>query len=177
MSKMSLYSEWQELIGDQSQDTVDEFWKEYSDAETRIYSGFLDDPSAGFKGNFKELADKYETRPVIFMGFLDGAQQSITNPFELENIDESSDIELKFDLEKLLFNMMKAGADYLYGLPQWNNVLGEDKVMEIARKYKKSKTIVKKKRPGRNEPCWCGSGKKYKFCHMKSDEEEAAKNN
>ena len=36
MSKMSLYSEWQELIGDQSQDTVDEFWKEYSDAETRI---------------------------------------------------------------------------------------------------------------------------------------------
>jgi preprotein translocase subunit SecA len=25
------------------------------------------------------------------------------------------------------------------------------------------------KRPGRNEPCWCGSGKKYKQCHMRSD--------
>ncbi|MBN1994815.1 MAG: SEC-C domain-containing protein [Anaerolineae bacterium] len=25
------------------------------------------------------------------------------------------------------------------------------------------------KTPGRNEPCWCGSGKKYKHCHMKSD--------
>jgi uncharacterized protein YecA (UPF0149 family) len=23
---------------------------------------------------------------------------------------------------------------------------------------------------GRNEPCWCGSGKKYKKCHMESDE-------
>jgi uncharacterized protein YecA (UPF0149 family) len=23
---------------------------------------------------------------------------------------------------------------------------------------------------GRNEPCWCGSGKKYKRCHLKSDE-------
>ncbi|HKZ85193.1 MAG TPA: SEC-C domain-containing protein [Anaerolineae bacterium] len=22
---------------------------------------------------------------------------------------------------------------------------------------------------GRNEPCWCGSGKKYKHCHMKAD--------
>lgn len=22
---------------------------------------------------------------------------------------------------------------------------------------------------GRNEPCWCGSGKKYKHCHMRSD--------
>ena len=23
---------------------------------------------------------------------------------------------------------------------------------------------------GRNEVCWCGSGKKYKKCHLKSDE-------
>jgi preprotein translocase subunit SecA len=25
--------------------------------------------------------------------------------------------------------------------------------------------IVAQKKPGRNEPCWCGSGKKYKKCH------------
>lgn len=25
------------------------------------------------------------------------------------------------------------------------------------------------KRPGRNEPCWCGSGKKYKKCHLNRD--------
>ncbi|NBD36351.1 MAG: hypothetical protein GVY30_10210 [Chloroflexi bacterium] len=24
-------------------------------------------------------------------------------------------------------------------------------------------------RPGRNDPCWCGSGKKYKQCHLRSD--------
>jgi uncharacterized protein YchJ len=24
-------------------------------------------------------------------------------------------------------------------------------------------------RPGRNDPCWCGSGKKYKKCHLPSD--------
>jgi preprotein translocase subunit SecA len=23
--------------------------------------------------------------------------------------------------------------------------------------------------PGRNDPCWCGSGKKYKHCHMRTD--------
>ena len=23
---------------------------------------------------------------------------------------------------------------------------------------------------GRNDPCWCGSGKKYKHCHMKADQ-------
>jgi preprotein translocase subunit SecA len=26
------------------------------------------------------------------------------------------------------------------------------------------------KRPGRNDPCWCGSGKKYKDCHLKEDQ-------
>ena len=26
-------------------------------------------------------------------------------------------------------------------------------------------------RPGRNDPCWCGSGKKYKKCHLAADEE------
>lgn len=27
------------------------------------------------------------------------------------------------------------------------------------------------KTPGRNEPCWCGSGKKYKHCHMQADKQ------
>ncbi len=29
-------------------------------------------------------------------------------------------------------------------------------------------------KPGRNEPCWCGSGKKYKHCHMQEDQQAAA---
>lgn len=29
--------------------------------------------------------------------------------------------------------------------------------------------------PGRNEPCWCGSGKKYKKCHQHEDDARAAK--
>jgi uncharacterized protein YecA (UPF0149 family) len=24
-------------------------------------------------------------------------------------------------------------------------------------------------RPGRNDPCWCGSGRKYKHCHLQAD--------
>jgi hypothetical protein len=30
--------------------------------------------------------------------------------------------------------------------------------------------IVAPVKPGRNEPCWCGSGKKYKKCHLAEDE-------
>ncbi len=28
--------------------------------------------------------------------------------------------------------------------------------------------------PGRNEPCWCGSGRKYKKCHEPGDQREKA---
>jgi len=32
--------------------------------------------------------------------------------------------------------------------------------------------VLAPKRPGRNDPCWCGSGKKYKKCHMREDQEK-----
>ncbi len=34
---------------------------------------------------------------------------------------------------------------------------------------KTTEPIRVKQTPGRNDPCWCGSHKKYKHCHMKSD--------
>ncbi len=33
-----------------------------------------------------------------------------------------------------------------------------------------NKPVVKEAKPGPNDPCWCGSGKKYKKCHMLSDQ-------
>ena len=30
--------------------------------------------------------------------------------------------------------------------------------------------LARPDRPGRNEPCWCGSGTKYKRCHLAEDE-------
>ena len=29
-------------------------------------------------------------------------------------------------------------------------------------------------KPGRNESCWCGSGKKYKQCHLHEDDQKRA---
>ena len=38
------------------------------------------------------------------------------------------------------------------------------KVQELYLEQKKSGTVVKAHKIGRNDPCPCGSGKKYKFC-------------
>ena len=161
---MTLFEQWKDLIENQTEDTFQEFWKEYSDAETKIYSDILDRYDEKIEGTLGELAEKYEVRPIIFMGFLDGIDSSLKNSNDFESFYEDSKVELEIVPETLFYNMLAAGADYLFSLPQWESILGEDKMKEIAKEYKKSKTVVKGKKIGRNEPCPCGSGKKYKHC-------------
>ena len=71
---------------------------------------------------------------------------------------------LDFDNELLYKNMVAANAEWLYNLEQWNEIFSEEKRKELYKEQKRSTTIVKEKKIGRNEPCPCGSGKKYKHC-------------
>ena len=161
---MTLYEPWKELIENQTEETFEEFWEEYAGAETKLYSAILDDPAKKIEGTLGELAAENEIRPVIYMGFLDGIDTSLKKSQDFQSFDENSKVEIEIEPETLFYNMLAAGADYLYGLPQWEDILGLDKMKEIAKKYKQSKTVVKEKKIGRNEPCPCGSGKKYKHC-------------
>jgi len=161
---MTLYEEWKNLIENQTEDSFPEFWEEYSDAETRIYSDILDKPYEKMTGTLGELSSSFEVRPVIFMGFLDGINSSLKGDNDFVSFDESSQVEIEIEPETLFYNMLAADADYLYGLPQWEDILGEEKMIEITKAYKRSKTVVKGKKIGRNEPCPCGSGRKYKHC-------------
>ena len=162
---MTLFEQWRELIENQTDATFKEFWTEYSGAETKIYSAILDNPTEKVSGKIGELAAAQEVRPVIYMGFLDGINTSLKDgEIALENLDENSEIELNIDMEKLLYNMLAADAEYLYTLPQWEEVLPAEKIKEIVKAFKKSRTVVKGEKIGRNDPCPCGSGKKYKKC-------------
>lgn len=161
---MTLFEQWEALIDSQNKSTFKEFWEKYSSTEKRIYQGILADYETKPAGTFKELAAKYDADPVIFMGFLDGIGPSLKESIDFKNFDENSEMILDIDFEKLYFNMHDASADYLYSLEEWKNILTEEKRHEIIKSYKKSKTVVKDKLPGRNDPCPCGSGKKYKKC-------------
>lgn len=39
----------------------------------------------------------------------------------------------------------------------------------VAEAGRAPETVRREERPGRNDPCWCGSGKKYKKCHLAAD--------
>ena len=60
--------------------------------------------------------------------------------------------------------MVDAKADWLYNLPMWDDILDKKTKHKLYKEQKKSGTEKKKKKVGRNDPCPCGSGKKYKFC-------------
>ena len=161
---MTLYKQWIELMENQTDETFDAFWEEYSDTETRIYQHILAHKGENLKGTFNELVAQFEANPVIFMGFLDGINTSLNQANDLEAITEETALDLDVNYEALLFNMLKAEAEYLYTLPEWEDVLTKEQIVEIVKEFKKSKIVVKEKEPGRNDPCPCGSGKKYKKC-------------
>ena len=161
---MSLYKQWIKLMESQTEETFDAFWEEYSATETRIYQHILANKDEHLAGKFSDLVAQFEANPVIFMGFLDGINTSLNQANDLESITEETELDLDVDFEKLFFNMLKADADYLYTLEEWNDVLTEEKMVQIVKDFKRSKTVHKEKEPGRNDPCPCGSGKKYKKC-------------
>ncbi|MDR1245855.1 MAG: SEC-C domain-containing protein [Clostridiales Family XIII bacterium] len=161
---MSLFNDWKKLTENQTKTTFPAFWDEYSRTETRIYSAILKAPKKIAEGSFKELADLYDADCVLFMGFLDGVLTSLKKPIEIENMTEESHIKLSVDVEKLYFNMRAAKAEHLYGLPEWDAVLSAERREEIAKEQRKAGTVIKGKTTGRNDPCPCGSGKKYKKC-------------
>ncbi len=162
---MSLYQEWEKLLHEQTDATFEKFWEEYSKAEIAIYTHLLTEKKTKWETSIDEICNQFEIRPVMAMGFLDGIQTSLTNEeMKLDNIKENDTFTLNIDFEKLFYNMIGAKADHLYSIDAWADVLSEDKRASIYKDYKRDNIVVGTKAPGRNEPCPCGSGKKYKKC-------------
>lgn len=139
-------------------------WKDYFEKEKEIYAELLEDSSKVVSGTVKELAEKWDTDIMTITGFLDGIDDSLKKSNGLEKLKESSKVKLDIDLEKLYKNMVAAKADWLYSLPQWEKYYSQDEQKALAKEQRMSGTVIKEKKIQRNDPCPCGSGKKYKYC-------------
>ena len=164
----TLLENWRNLAyGDGLNDKKrEDLWKNYFAIEKGIYEKILSNPTEVVEGTVKELAEKYDTEILIMTGFLDGINESLKgyeNP--IETMDEDTAVKIEIDPEKLYYNMVEAKASWLYGLPQWDQILSEETRTELYKKQKASGTV---RREGHkiypNDPCPCGSGKKYKKC-------------
>lgn len=165
---MALLQEWREYAYSEEMQNSKEgqkLWENYFTLEKGIYEKLLANPSEIAEGTVQELADRYEVPLSMMVGFLDGINDSLKEANPIDEMEKDTQVKLDIDLEKLYYNMVECKAEWLYTLPQWNDILPEDKRKELYKKQKNSGTIHNENRKiGRNDPCPCGSGKKYKQC-------------
>jgi len=162
---MKLYEEWsKQLEGLQTQDQYNKFWGEYLPKEADCYKKILSEKKQTLEGTIEALAAEFELDTLTFVGFMDGLNDSLEESVDLDELEAATEIKVTINWEKLLWNMHEAKADWLYNLEEWAGLFDEEKRKQIRKDYNKSKQVIKPKKIGRNEPCPCGSGKKYKKC-------------
>ncbi len=163
---MGLLQDWNATAFNEKADKeeLQKFWDRYFLLEKGVYEKLLENPDEVVEGTVAQLAEKYELQLMAMVGFLDGINESLITPNDLEDLSEDSHVSLAFDKEKLYKNMVDAKADWLYNLPQWDAIFSKEKRDELYKEAKKANTVVKEKKIYPNDPCPCGSGKKYKKC-------------
>ena len=164
---MALLETWRKMAYSETADknALTQLWSDYFVQEKEIYIQILSNPDTVVSGTVKELAEKYDVDIMTMTGFLDGINDSLKTANPIEEMEEDTQVSLDFDKELLYKNMVKAGADWLYGLEEWNAIFDEDTRKALYKEQKKSTTVVNEgPKVFPNDPCPCGSGKKYKKC-------------
>ncbi|MBD5466738.1 MAG: SEC-C domain-containing protein [Lachnospiraceae bacterium] len=163
---MALLEKWRETAYSEKANKGDlqRLWNDYFAKEKDIYAQLLENPDEEVKGTVASLAEKYGVDLMTMTGFLDGINDSLKEPNPIEEMEEDTEVSLAFDKELLYKNMVGAEADWLYNLEQWEPIFDEEKRKELYKEQKQSTTIRKEAKVYPNDPCPCGSGKKYKKC-------------
>ena len=163
---MALLEQWRAMAYSETANKADlqRLWAVYFEKEKEIYAQLLKNPDEVVTGTVKELAEKYDVDIMTMTGFLDGIDDSLAESNLIEEMEEDTQVKIEIDPEKLYYNMVEAKASWLYELPQWDSILPADKRKELYKAQKASGTVRKDKKIFPNDPCPCGSGKKYKKC-------------
>ena len=163
---MALLENWQKIAYNEktNKQELQRFWQRYFLVEKGVYEKLLVNPDEKVEGTVKELAEKYELSIMDMTGFLDGINESLIEPNPIDTMEEDTKVSLAFDKVKLYKNMVDAKADWLYELPMWDDIFDPETKKALYLEQKKSGTVIVGRKTGRNEPCPCGSGKKYKRC-------------
>ena len=166
MRVMALLEKWRDMAYSETANKGDlqRLWADYFQKEKEIYAQLLKNPDEEVRGTVKELAEKYSVDIMTMTGFLDGINDSLKTANPIEEMEEDTQVGLGFDKTLLYKNMVAAGADWLYDLPEWEPIFDEETRKALYKEQKSSTTIVKPDKVYPNEPGPCGSGKKYKKC-------------
>ncbi|MDR2648429.1 MAG: SEC-C domain-containing protein [Clostridiales bacterium] len=161
---MTLYAKWISAAHDKNGKNIKKCWDEYIPLEQAVYSNLLADKTTHIEGTVGELGLLFHMPPEYIIGFLDGINEALDEPLEIKELSADSSVKLDFSFEKLYKKMVEYRAEHLCELPEWDGIFDEDARRLMRKEQRDSTTIHKDAKIGRNDPCPCGSGKKYKKC-------------
>jgi len=143
---------WKEVVKSVFLSTIDKYWTDHLTAIEDLREGI------NLRG-YAQLDPLVEYKNEAFTLF------------------ETTMNEIPYEATRKLFKMELAQV----GMPQQHehkhmqltsagavNPFNQEPAESSKQKAESGKSVMhieKSKKPGRNEPCWCGSGKKYKKCH------------
>lgn len=143
---------WFEVVKRVSLETIDRLWMDHIDVMSDLRQGVglrsygQSDPLVEYRRDGKDLFEKLLNE--IWFTVFDRLQKVEVNVVAQQQVQESVD-ESKLD----------------YQSSELESGVADEAGMLNQSQPKKQKTVVKEEKVGRNDPCPCGSGKKFKNCH------------
>ena len=136
---MTLLEQWRGSAYNENmtQEQYNQFWNHYFVIEKGFYESLLADNEV-VTGTIPQLAEKYGIDKMVMVGILDGINDSLKQPNPIETMDETTELSLDYDKEKLYYNMVGAKAEWLYTLPQWDALLTPERRKELYKEQKSS---------------------------------------
>ena len=166
---------------------IDDQWKDHLLSMDHLKEGIglrsygQKDPLVEYKKEgfslFRDMMDRIEDETVRYLFFLRFEHNAPAVPFSMSDDDEEEDEDTEAELEMQRIQAQKAAEEVQRASAQ---AAVQDLTRGIQRKHEKelkelqflgtNGTVNATPAPvapriGRNDPCPCGSGKKYKKCH------------
>ena len=95
---MKLYDTWRNMAEMQTTPEMQAaYWNEYFAAETENYIKILANKDHVYEGTMEELAKEFGMETVVFCGFMDGINESLKSGYDVEALEETSEVKLDVD--------------------------------------------------------------------------------
>ena len=161
---MALFDAWKRIAFDTQGQMVKHVWDEYLAKEKKMYREILSGKLETVEGTVGELSERFGLSNIHMSAFLDGIREAVDGLPPVDDIEAETPVKLEIDFKRLYKQMVEYKAKDLYSLPEWDDIFLPMEQREFYMEQKKAHTVVRSDKIGRNEPCPCGSGKKYKKC-------------
>ena len=161
---MALHDAWKRIAFDTQGNAVKHVWDDYLIKEKKVYREILDQKLDKIEGTMEELGKRFELSGMHMAAFVDGIHEAVDGLPPVDELEADTAVKLDIDFKRLFKQMVEYKAKDLYTLDEWDNIFPPEEQREYYLEQKKAHTVIRTDKTGRNEPCPCGSGKKYKKC-------------